>query len=140
MRGQTARMNNWPRWKLSDLMLLILAFAIGLAAYRVYWKPSPDPNARPILSAYLAVLTLASLGSFVARPRWRRPYQGFALFGWCNLVFVVWCGFWLSTIYDAERVVVGCELGILLGLLCALLAGWLFEPACDGANREPPPQ
>ena len=33
-----------PRWKISDLMLLIVAAGIVLAGYRTFWEPGrPNP-------------------------------------------------------------------------------------------------
>jgi hypothetical protein len=84
-------------------MLLVLACGIAFAAYRSFWWPPPDQNERFHLSAYLAVLVTATLGSFFARPGWRRPFQAFALFAWCNLLFVMWGGFVLSSDYDSHR-------------------------------------
>ncbi len=116
-----------PRWKLSDLLLLILACGVAFAAYRYFWWPPPDPNVRFHLSVYLVILVTATLGSFFARPSWRRPFQAFALFAWCNLVFVMWGGFVLSTDYDSYRVVEASKSGVVFGSLSALVALWLFE-------------
>lgn len=123
------------RWKLWDLLLLILACGVAFAAYRYFWKPPPHPNARLYLSAYLVLLAAATLGSFYARPRWRRPAQGFALFGWCNLVFVMWGGFWLTFFPDAERVVEGSQMGVVFGTLSALIAALLLESPSEGQGH-----
>jgi hypothetical protein len=124
-----------PRWKVSDLLLLVLACGITFAAYRYFWKPPPDPNARPYLSAFLTLLATASLGSFFARPSWRRPCQGFAFFGWCELVFVIWGGFRLTNMADAQRVVEGSQLGVVFGVLSALAVTWLLEPPSEGERE-----
>src|SRR5262249_55106314 len=89
----------------------------------------PSPNPRLYFSTFLALLSTASLGSFYARPRWRRPCQGFATFGWLELVFVAWGGFWVRTAADARQVAEGAQMGMVFGVLCAILAAWLFEPA-----------
>ena len=116
-----------PRFSIRDICLLIVSIGIALAAYRYLWMPVPNPNARPNLAAYLAVLTLTTLGSFLGNRRWRRPCQGYSLFAWLNLIFVMYGGFWLNDYSDAERVVHGSRLGMSLGILCSLLAGWLLE-------------
>jgi hypothetical protein len=123
-----------PRFSVRDLFLLIASLGIALAAYRYLWMPPPNPNARPHLSVYLAILSLTTLGSFLAQPAWRRPCQGYALFAWLNLVLVMYGGFWLSDIYDAERVIHGARLGMSLGLLCALLTAWLLPEPPPGLN------
>ena len=115
------------RFSLRDLFLAIVCIAIPLAAYRYLWQPPPDPNAQAYLATYLAILTMATLGSFFGQPPWRRVCQGYAAFAWLNFVFVMYAGFWLSEIYDALRVVQGSRLGFILGILCAVLAGWLLE-------------
>ncbi|MDB5352077.1 MAG: hypothetical protein JWN86_3324 [Planctomycetota bacterium] len=119
---------NGPRWKLSDLLLVVLSAGVAMAAYRYFWQPAPNPNARLYLAAYLALLSTASLGAFFGRPGWRRLFRGYALFGWCNLAFVMWGGFGLSTIYDARRLVEGSQMGVVFGVLSGLVATWLFEP------------
>ena len=113
-------------------MLLVLACGIAFAAYRLFWWPPPEVNATSYLAAYLALLTTTSLGSFFARPSWRRPCQGFAFFNWCNFVFIIWA-------LDGSRLTIGgwwtvqgCWMGVVLGVLCALVAGWLFEPPSGG--------
>jgi hypothetical protein len=117
-----------PRWHVSDLVYLVLVCGIAFAAYRYFWLPSPSPKHRVFLSAFLAALSMASLGSFFGRPPWRRPCQAFAAFGWLQLVFVVWGGFWVRTNADARQVAEGSQIGMALGVLCALLAAWLLEP------------
>jgi hypothetical protein len=116
-----------PRFSVRDLCLLIVCIAIALAGYRYLWRPPPDPNARAYFACYLAILSFATLASFFGRQGWRRPCQGYATFGWLNLIFVLWGGFWLSNIYDADRVIHGVRLGVVLGVLCAVLAAWLLE-------------
>jgi hypothetical protein len=116
-----------PRFTLRDLFLLVAALAIVLAGYRYLWRPPPDPNARAYLALYLVTLSFATLGSFHGRPQWRRPCQGYAVFGWLILVCVLWGGFGLSDYDDAMRVVHGVHLGVVLGVLSALLTGWLLE-------------
>lgn len=117
-----------PRWKISDLILLVLVCGIGFAAYRLFWLLPPSPNRRFFLSSFLSLLAMASLGSFYAYPRWRRACQGFAVFGWLELVFVVWGGFWVRATQDARQVAEGSQMGMVFGLICAILAWWLFEP------------
>ena len=121
-----------PRWKLSDLLLLVLACGVAFAAYRYFWWPPPDQNVRFHLSVYLVFLATATLGSFFARPGWRRPFQAFALFAWCNFVFVMWGGFVVSSLYDEQRVVEASNSGVVFGFLSALVAFWLFEPPGGG--------
>lgn len=130
---------NGPKWKLADLLLLILLVALALGLHRGFWKPYPNPNARPFLSTYLVLLTTASLGAFRARPAWRRPSQGYALFGWCQLVFVLRGGFDLSTMARAEDLVEGAQLGVALSLVAALLAYRFLEPpaARGDITRQP---
>jgi hypothetical protein len=120
--------------KITDLLILILTVAVGLAAWRHFWVPAPDANARLYLAAYLVLLASASLGAFFAWPRWRRAYRGYALFGWCNFAFVMRGGFGLTTIYDARNLIQGSQSGVVLAVLSALLATLLLEPprARDG--------
>jgi hypothetical protein len=124
-----------PRWKLSDLIVLVLVCGIGFAAYRLFWLLPPSLNTRFFLSSFLSLLATASLGSFYAYPRWRRACQGFATFAWLELVFVVWGGFWVRSPQDARQVVEGSQMGMVFGLLCAVLAWWLFEPPGSGPRE-----
>jgi hypothetical protein len=116
------------QWTLRDLMLFVLACGVAFAAYRYFWWSSPSQDVRFHLSAYLAILATATLGSFCARPRWRRPFQAFALFVWCNFLFVMYGGFWVSTPYDKFVVIEASKSGVVLGFLCALVAFRLFDP------------
>jgi hypothetical protein len=117
-----------PRWNLSDLILLIVICGISFAAYRYFWQPAPDPNARPNLFSFLAFLTLASLGSFFARPKWRRSCQAFAAFGWLDLILCMWGSLSLKNHEESTLIIECAQIGMVFGLLCGIVAGWLFEP------------
>jgi hypothetical protein len=117
-----------PRLNLSDLLVLIVVCGVAFASYRYFWQGTPQPNARPWLSAFLACLAIASLGSFFGHPRFRRSFQGFTVFGFYELIFVAWGGFWWATARDGLRIAEASKMGIVFGLLCALIAGWLFQP------------
>jgi len=116
-----------PRFALRDIFVLTAIVAIALAGYRFLWNPPPDPNAQAYFACYLAALAFATLAAFLGRPHWRRSCQGFAAYGWMHLIFVLWGGFRLSDIYDALRLIQGVKLGFVLGVLVALLSGWLLK-------------
>jgi hypothetical protein len=128
-------------WKVSDLLLLVLSAAMAFGAFRYFWRPPPPhPNMMLFLSAYLATLATASLGSFLGRPTLRRPCQGYAAFGWLNLVFVLRGGLGVVNIYDAEAIVEGVQMGMAFGAICALVAAWFLEPprsADEPARKDP---
>ena len=128
---------NRLRLNLRDLLLFVLACGVAFAAYRYFWWPPPDQNVRFHLSIYLAILTTATLGSFSARSGWRRPFQAFALFAWCNLLFVMWGGLVLSSDYDQHRVVEASKSGVVFGFLSAILAYWLFDPPGGAGGNAP---
>ncbi len=112
-----------PRWNLSDLMLLVLVCGLAFAGYRLYGDSPSTATAN--LLAFLACLSLATLGSFFSDPRWRRPFQGFAAFGWSQLTFAMLGGF--GSIDDG-LITEGSRMCIFYGLLSALLAAWFFAP------------
>ena len=127
-------------WKVSDLLLLVLSAGLAFGAFRYFWELSGAPNVRPFLTAYLALLTSATLGAFLGRPSLRRPCQGYAAFGWCNLIFVLWGGFWVNTYFDGVRIVEGSKMGMAFGAVCAIVAAWSLEPprgAGPPAGRAP---
>jgi hypothetical protein len=120
-------------WKVSDLVLLVLSAGMALGAFRYFSTPGPAmpppmPNAGLLLTSFLALLAMASLGAFRGRPGLRRPCQGFAAFGWCELAFVLWGGFDYSTYHGALRVADGSLMGMAFGTICAVVAGWALEP------------
>ncbi len=120
-------------------MLVVLACGLCLAAHRIYWRPPPRWNDRFYLSGFLVLLVTASLGSFFARPGRRRWFQGFALFGWCHLIFVMQGGFGLTSGFDTERFIDATQLGVIFGFLAAVLAGLLLQPPVavgTESNRE----
>jgi hypothetical protein len=129
-----------PTWKVSDLLLLVLSTGMAFGAFRYFWQPAPHPNTTLFLASYLALLAMASLGAFLGKPALRRPCQGFAAFGWLNLVCVLKGGFGIETIYDAQGVVEGSQMGMAFGAICALVAAWVLEPPRGAeAPAEPAP-
>ena len=115
-------------WRVSDLLLLVLAAGMAFGAFRYFWQPAPHPNMTLFLSAYLATLAIATLGAFLGRPVLRRPCQGYAAFGWLNLLCVLRGGLVISNFYDAQTVVEGSQMGMAFGAICALVAARILEP------------
>jgi hypothetical protein len=120
-----------PRLNLSDRLVFVAFCRIAFAAYRYFFQPVPFSNARLYLSAFLACLAIATLGSFCGRPTWRRSFQAFAAFGWLELIFGMRGGLQARTPFDGRRITEGSQMGIVFGILCAILAGWLFEPPSE---------
>jgi hypothetical protein len=117
-----------PTWKVSDLLLLVLSAGLAFGAFRYFWQPPPMWNLELFLSSYLALLAIASLGSFLGRPAVRRACQGYAGFGWLSLALVLRGGFGVTTNFQAEKFVQSAQMGMALGAICALVATWLLEP------------
>jgi hypothetical protein len=113
-----------PRWKISDLMLLIVAAGIVLAVYRALWEPG-EPNHWLLLAAYLAILTTATLAACDLQARWRKGWAAYVFFGWAYFVFVLHAGFGITTHVDAESTARNALMGILVGVLCNIAASWL---------------
>jgi len=122
-------------WKVSDLLLLVLTAGMAFGAFRYFWQPAPHPNTTLFLSAYLALLAMATLGAFLGKPALRRPCQGYAVFGWLSLVCILRGGFAIVTFVDAQAVVEGSQMGMAFGAICALVAAWFLEPPRES---EPP--
>jgi hypothetical protein len=123
-------------WKVSDLVFLVLSAAMAFGAFRYYSTPGPAmpppmPNAGLLLTSFLALLAMASLGAFRGRPGLRRPCQGFAAFGWCQLAFVLWGGYDFASYNGALRIADGSQMGMAFGAVCAVVAGWTLEPPRD---------
>jgi hypothetical protein len=47
----------------------------------------------------------------------------------------MWGGFGLITIIDAKRIVEGSQMGVVFGVLSAILAAWLLEPPSEGQRQ-----
>jgi hypothetical protein len=93
------------RWHLSDLVILTLVSGIAFASYRYFWQPGPATNSMFYLAIFLACVAMSSLGSFCARPRWRRVFQGFTSFGWLELVFGMWGSLAARDYVEHQRIV-----------------------------------
>lgn len=109
------------RFRVAHLLLLVLAAGIALAIHRALWGPQ-HYNARIVFGAYLACLVTATIAAFYATPRWRRPWLGYAAFGWCWLALVL--RDYLGRIPDmyAPNMMAYALLGMGLSVLCALAA------------------
>jgi hypothetical protein len=117
-----------PQWSLAGLLSAVMFAAIAAGAYKALWSPD-HPNAWFWLSIYLAVVSSATIGVWRGRPVVRRACLGYAAFGWVQVAIVVILFGWpLTTIYDAERMVSNVQIGMFLGLLCAIAATWLLPP------------
>ena len=107
------------RWRIAHLLLLVVAAAIVLAVHRSLWGPT-WLNARIVFGAYLACIVAASIAAFQSVPRWRRPWLGYAVFGWSWLVLVL--RHYLGMVPDvfATNLITLSILGVALGVLCAV--------------------
>jgi hypothetical protein len=121
-----------PRWKISDLMLLIIAAGIVLAGYRAFWDPN-QPNHGLLLAAYLTVLTTGTLAARSTRGRWRKGWAGYAFFGWVYFVCVLHAGFGAESYLDAVLIAKNTLIGLLASVLCGIAASWIPDRP-RGAN------
>jgi hypothetical protein len=119
-----------PRWKISDLMLLIVATGIVLAGYRAFWDPN-QPNHALLFAVYLAALTTGTLALRHSRGRWRKGWAGYVFFGWTYFVFVLHAGFGIETFVDAQIAARHTLIGLLAGALCGIAASWLPDRPRD---------
>lgn len=124
-----------PRWRISDLMLLIVVAGIVLAGFRTFWEPGGS-NYWLILGAYLAVLTTATLAACDPQARSRKAWVGYAFFGWVYFVCVLHAGFAGATFIDPEYLSRNAVMGIGFGVLCGIAASRLPGPL-PGLGRPP---
>jgi len=110
------------RWSLGLLLFVVLIIGLALGIHRIFWGHSSYFDSRILFTAYVSVLTTASLGAYYARQRWRRLWLGYSLFGWAYLVLVLRGGFGFTPDVYAENLSKFCVLGLLMGLICALIA------------------
>jgi hypothetical protein len=123
-----------PRWKISDIMLLIVVAGIVLAGFRTFWEPG-GTNYWLILGTYLAVLTTATLAACDPRARSRKAWVGYAFFGWVYFVCVLHAGF-VGVTFDSEYLSRNAVMGIGFGVLCGIAASRLPGPF-PGFGRPP---
>jgi hypothetical protein len=127
------------RRNILDLMTVVLFASIALGGVRMFWDPG-STNYEVYFAAYLAGLSTSTLGSRLARGRWRRFWQGYALFGWIYLAFVLHGGFGIRTIYDAQAMAKHAPMGMVIGLLGAIAATWLPPPEWSGQEDDEQPE
>jgi hypothetical protein len=109
------------RWSLKQLLLLILALAIGLATCRAYWGESAYMNSRIVFAVYLAALSSTSLAAYWS-PLFVHFWRGYALFGWCYLVFVLRGGFGFTPDVYAPNLTRLSEMGMAMSIACGFVA------------------
>jgi hypothetical protein len=73
-------------------------------------------------------------GQFFGHPLWRRAFQGFAVFGWYQLVFGM-RGLWGDR---TNRAAEGAQMGIVFRVLSAIATAWLMRPVGDGQRQDGP--
>ncbi len=76
------------RWKIAHLLVATLVIALGLAIYRALWGVRHF-DAKIVFGVYVSMLSVATVGAFEARPRWRRLWRSAACFGWAWLLLVL---------------------------------------------------
>src|SRR4051812_8301787 len=108
------------RWKVSHLLIFVLAAAIVFAIHRYLWGPAWQ-NATIVFGAYLVSIVAASIAAYESKSRGRRLWLGYAAFGWCWLVLVLrqYLGMEVPDSY-APIMLTLSTLGIALSVLCAL--------------------
>jgi hypothetical protein len=107
------------RWKVGQLLVLVLAAAIVLAIYQSLWGPA-YVNAKIVFGAYLACLATATVAVLFTKPAWRRLWLGYALFGWCWMATVLWHFMGMIPDIYAPNMIANCLLGMALGVLSGL--------------------
>jgi hypothetical protein len=119
------------RWSLANVLVFVLLIGVALGIYRIFWVPSKSFNMRPLsdyyisrllFTIYLAALTTASYAAYASLPRWRRLWIGSALFGWIYLLLVLRGGFGFTPDVYASNLSRFSLLGILMSVVCALVA------------------
>ena len=119
--------------------MLIAGLSLGI--HRLFWGNSRYFDSRILFAAYLGLLTTASLAAYSSRPRWRRFWLGYVLFGWTYLVLVLRGGFGFTPDVYAPNLSNFSVMGMLMGLICAvvthLLPG-LRQQRDDGVDDHAP--
>lgn len=111
-----------PRWRLADLLGLVLFAAVALATYRESGPSNTPLRNTSRLGAFLATVATATVCAFRAPRPWRPFWEGWAVFGWLYLVVVLHGNFGVDTLAAAavhsEWALLGIPLGLLAGLAC----------------------
>jgi hypothetical protein len=112
------------KWRIVHLLILVFALTIALAIHRSFWGPKWR-NAVIVFGVYLAVLVATTIGACYSESRKRRPWLGYAVFGWLWLALVLrdYLGM-LPDLYAPNKLDFSI-LGMALGVLCAVASQFL---------------
>jgi hypothetical protein len=119
------------RWRVTDLVVLVLVAGIAFGAFRAF----PEAWHKKWFATNLAILTTASLACRFSRPYWRRFWMGYALFGWAYLVCALYGGFGIKFDYEVQSLEIHSRMGMVFGLLCAIIAFWILPPPIETSQR-----
>jgi hypothetical protein len=110
------------RWSLTQLLLGVLAIAIGLATVRYFWGVSAYFDSRILFSTYLLLLSSASLAAFGSPQKLATFWRGYAFFGWVYLLLVLRAGFGFTPDSYAPNLSRFSTMGVALCVVCALIS------------------
>jgi hypothetical protein len=115
------------RFRSFELLAFVMLVGGTLAVFRAFWQPGL-PNSDLLVGAFVAMVSVATVGACLIKTGKRVAFSGVALFGWSYLVFVIYRGVtgelgsdMLSAQYAASNVRVGFLFALLVGLASHLV-------------------
>lgn len=114
-----------PRWSIREMLLVIVAAALCLAAHRFYWTTT-DMKGRVLFSVNLCALAIATSGAFIGGRSVSRWWIGYATFGWIYLICVLRGGFFASSASSFREFGNLSIFGVLAGFVCAIFVRLCF--------------
>jgi hypothetical protein len=115
------------RWSLAQLLLGILAVAMGLATCRYFWGESAYFDSRVLFSCYLLFLSCASLAAIGSQNKRAWFWRGYAFFGWVYLALVLRAGFGFTPDSYAPNLSRFSTMGVALCFVCAIVSHVLLQ-------------
>jgi hypothetical protein len=105
-----------PRFRVIDLVLLVMASAIGTHVWREYNYSFGEDL---VFATYLGLLSTAALGLWTRGVAPRPFFAGYAAFAMLYLVLGLWFGFVAG--FGAK-----CEIGMGYGFMAGVAARWVM--------------